>query len=262
MAIVTFLSDFGLSDQYVAAVKAKILSVNPNITIVDITHQISTCDISHAAYTLQSVFREFPKGTVHIVAVSPSGIHTKKYIAIKLEDHFFVGEDSGLFGIISKQAPIAMVDINKLNPIESTFDAKDILAPIAAKLASGGNIYEMGVELENINGFTPTIAKIEKPQIAGNIVHIDHYGNLITNIFKNEFEHIHKINKACPFEISFRKEKFTKFHQKVGEVGEGECFAFFNSDNRLEIGINQGNGSQLLGLRMNNQVFINFKLEG
>jgi len=260
MAIVTFLSDFGLSDHYVAAVKASILSINPNVTIIDITHQIPSCDLKHAANCLESVFGDFPKGTVHLCAISPSGIHKKKYIAIKLEEHYFVGEDSGLFGELSSQSPTAMVGINELNPIETTFDAKDILAPIASKLASGGNIYDMGNNLDAIFKFTPTSAKCEKKQIAGNILHVDHYGNLITNIMKEDFENILKINKGCPFEVNFKREKFSRLHKNTGEVGSGECFVYFNADQRLEIGINQGNGSQLLGLRVSDQVFIDFKI--
>lgn len=261
MAIVTFLSDFGLSDHYAAAVKAKILSINQSISIVDISHLIPTCDIKHAAYSLESVFREFPKGTVHLCAVSSSGVHKKKYIAIKLEEHFFVGENSGLFGEISNQIPTAIIDINDVNPIQTTFDARDIMAPIAAKLASGGNIHEMGSNLDAMFSYTKTNAKADKKQIAGNIIHVDHYGNLITNILKQDFDNILRINKECPFEVNFRREKFSKLHQHAGEVGAGECFVYFNVGGKLEIGINQGNGSELLGLRVDDQVFIDFKFE-
>lgn len=260
MSIVTFLSDFGMSDHYVAAVKARILSINPNITIVDITHQIPVCNLKHAANCLKSVFREFPKRTVHLCAVSSFEISEKKHIVIKLEDHYFVGENSGLFGEVSKQSPTDIVSINDINPIESTFDAKDILAPAAAKLASGSNINEMGNNLDSIFNFTSTSAKVNKKQIAGNIVHVDYYGNLITNILKEDFEFILETNKQCPFEVNFRRKKFFKLYKSAGEVKSGECFVYFNSNNRLEIGINQGNGSRLLGLQVDDQVFINFNI--
>ena len=105
MAIVTLLTDSGESDFYVAAIKAKILGTNPGLTIVDISHQIASCDIAHAAFVLRSVFRDFPKGTVHLVGVDAGGGRTDTMVAVQLEDHFFIGADNGIFGLISDKAP-------------------------------------------------------------------------------------------------------------------------------------------------------------
>ncbi len=261
MAIVTFISDFGTSDHYVGAVKAAILGVNPNINIVDISHEIKVCDIGHAAYVLGEVFRDFPKGTIHLVAVAESGISSAKMIAMMLEDHYFIGYDNGIMSLISQQNSTAIVDINSINPKKTSFPAKEIFAPAAAGLASGKSIYDMGVTLPEITRRTPTIAKATKKQISGNIIRVDHYGNLITNIRKEDFDNIMKINGNCPFEISFRKEKLKELHKSASDVTAGECFAYFNTKGRLEIGINQGNGSHLLGLKRDNQVFIDFLLE-
>src|ERR1043165_9479819 len=104
MAIVTLLTDSGETDHYVAAIKAKILSVNPGLTIADISHKILPCDIGHGAFVLKSVFNDFPKGTVHLVAVDSIGNPDTSSIAIQLEDHFFIGSDNGLFGLICEKA--------------------------------------------------------------------------------------------------------------------------------------------------------------
>src|SRR3954464_15720420 len=101
MAIITLLTDSGESDHYVAAIKAKIINVNPGIRIIDISHNIKPGDIGHAAYVLRSVFKEFPKGTVHMVGVDATGNRGDSFVALQLEDHFFVGPDNGFFGLLS-----------------------------------------------------------------------------------------------------------------------------------------------------------------
>lgn len=257
MAIVTFISDFGLSDHYVAAVKASLLSTQPDLTIVDISHQIEVGDVGHAAHTLSSVFRDFPPGTVHLVAVSDSNARRPRSIAIELEGHYFVGEDSGIFTLLSEQPPTQMVELS----IEvNTFGAKQVFGPIAAKIAAGSQLEEVGQPITAIKRFMLSHSKATKQQIAGNITRIDHYGNLITNIMKQDFEAIMKINNFCPYEVNFRREKIGIIHDNYFDVGPGECFVIFDSTGRLQIGVLQGNGSQLLGLLVNDQVFIDFKL--
>lgn len=257
MAIVTFLSDFGRSDHYVAAVKASILREFPEANIVDLSHEIGVGDMGHAAHTLASVFRDFPPGTVHLVGVSNSNARRPRCIAIELEGHYFVGEDSGMFMLLSEQQPTEMVD---LGGEVNTFSAKHTLGPVAGKLASGQALMEVGQAITAIQRFTQTRSKATKQQIAGNIVRVDHYGNLITNILKFDFEAIMKINNYCPYEINFRREKIGIIHDNYFDVAQGECFVVFNSTGQLMIGVLQGNGSQLLGLHISDQVFIDFKL--
>jgi S-adenosyl-L-methionine hydrolase (adenosine-forming) len=111
MAIITFLSDFGWRDHYVATVKAKILSVIPNVTIVDISHEIEPFNIPHTAYVLGSVFRDFPQGTVHLVAVNSPSKMEERFVALKLEEHYFVGPDNGIFSLLSDRNPSIIVEL-------------------------------------------------------------------------------------------------------------------------------------------------------
>ncbi|WP_422360151.1 SAM hydrolase/SAM-dependent halogenase family protein [Reichenbachiella sp.] len=261
MAIVTFLSDFGQSDHYVAAVKASILKENPNINIVDISHQIAVGDVGHAAFVLDAVFRDFPEGTVHLFAVSNTTKRIVKNVAVKLENHIFIGEDSGLISLLSDERPAAVVDINGVKPVRSPFIAKTLFGPLAGKVASGKDIQDFGKRLEDIERLMPSRAKATKKQIAGNVIRIDHYGNLITNIMKTDFDAIWKINDNFPYVINFRREKVLQLHNHYSDVTSGECFVLFNSMGRLQIGINQGRGSELLGLMIGDQVFIDFTLE-
>ncbi len=257
MALITFTSDFGKEDHYAAAVKAGILKVNPNIQIIDISHEVEPFNLSHGGYVIKSVFREFPKGTVHLAAID-TFMRQWGSIAIKLEEHFFVGPDNGVLSLISNEKPSAVIDINKLNPIQSTFLAKDLYAVVAANLASGKSIQDLGPKKEDWVQLLDRQIKSTKSLIAGNVIRVDTYGNLITNIPHQEFENVLKLNKTGGFEISLGREKVTQIHNSYHNVEPGECFCLFNSLGLLEVGINSGSASNLLGLTFDSPINIHF----
>jgi S-adenosylmethionine hydrolase len=256
MAIVTLLTDSGESDHYVAAIKAKILSTNPGIRLVDISHQIQPGDIAHAAFVLRSVFREFPKGTTHLVGIHSTGQRDDAFLALQLEDHFFVGTDNGLFGLISEKTQQNLVELNTINTVQSTFPEKDIFAPAAAKLASGMNIVDLGKPMSSFKKMIDRQVKATKKQIAGHVIQVDNFGNLITNIPKEAFD---VLSKDKAFTIQFGGEKFKRIHTQYNQADEGECFLLFNSLGFLEIGIYKGHASELLGLAYGSMVNIIFE---
>lgn len=256
MPIITLLTDSGESDHYVAAIKAKIISTNPGIGIIDISHAIKLCDIGHAAFVLRSVFREFPKGTVHLVGVDATGNRGDAAIAMQLEDHFFVGSDNGLFGLISDKSHQYLVELNSINTITTTFPERDVLAPAAAKLASGVSITDLGKPLASFKRMIDRQVKATKKQITGQVIHVDGAGNLITNIPKQAFDILSR-DKA--YTIQFGGEKFRRIHTQYHQAEQGECFILFNSLDLLEIGIFKGNASELLGLSYDSMVNIIFE---
>lgn len=255
MAIVTLLTDSGESDHYVAAIRARIISVNPAVRIEDITHQVSAGDIAHAAFVLRSVFREFPAGSVHLVGVDAIGTPDNPYIAIQLEDHYFVGCDNGLFSLLSEQPPQQIVQLESLDQVHTTFPERDVFAPAAAKLASETPITNLGKPLSAINRLLDRQVKATKKQITGTVIRVDGMGNLITNIPKSAFD---ILSKGKSFTIQFGGEKFRRIHQQYNQADQGECFILFNSLNLLEIGIYKGNASELLGLEYDSTVNITF----
>lgn len=258
MAVITFLSDFGTKDHYVAAVKAAILSVNPGLQVVDITHEVASCNLAEASYLLESVFRDFPKGTVHLVAVNSTGKREDKPVAVKLEDHFFVGPDNGIFSLISTQKPTAIVTLDLVNKKKTTFPARNIYAQAASYLASGKSIHDLGQGIQELNSLIKKKGKTTKKQITGHVIHIDFYGNLITNISKADFDTIMELNQQKGFEISFGRERSTEIHESYFSVEGGEVFFLFNQSGLLEIGINNGHASDLLGLHYDSPITINF----
>jgi S-adenosylmethionine hydrolase len=256
MAIITLLTDSGESDHYAAAIKARILSTNPGLTVVDISHKINPCDIAHGAYVLKSVFRDFPKGTVHLVAVDAAGNRGDAHIALQLEDHFFVGADNGLLGLISDKMQQNLVELNAINTINTSFAEKDILAPAAARLASGVSISTLGKPMSSFRKMTDRHVKATKKQILGHIIRVDSFGNLITNIEKETFD---ILSKGKVYTIQFGGEKVRRIHSNYYQAEQGDCFVVFNSLSLLEIGIYKGNASELLGLSYDSSVNIIFE---
>jgi S-adenosyl-L-methionine hydrolase (adenosine-forming) len=254
MALVTFLSDFGDKDYYVPAVKAKMLSINPQLNIIDISHSIAPFDLEHAAFVLRSTYREFPKGTVHLVGINTTGTMNTGYIGIKLEDHIFVGPNNGILSLLADYDPGIIVQFADIHVKDSTFPTRDILAPIAAKVASGAAIHDFGGPSHQFRKLISRQAKATKEQIIGHVIRIDCYGNLITNIRKDIFE---KLNPG-KFTIQFGRETIDQLQTGYDQVEAGDPYGFFNSMDLLEIGINHGHGGNLLGLKQDSVVYITF----
>lgn len=255
MAIVTFMSDSGMSDHYVSAVKAKILSVNPGLRIFDITHDIEPFNIAHAAYILKSVFKDFPMGTVHLIAVNSHGERNNRYLASKIEDHVFLGADNGLLSLICEKDPSMVAELFRNDDVYTTFPEKNILAKAAAMLASGSGMNDVGAYTNDYIRKIDRKFRATKKQISGNVIRVDHFGNLVTNIEEEVFNILWKDRK---FVVQFGREKAESINKSYNEIDDGDCFVIFNDLGLLEIGINKGNASRLLGLKYDSQVSIIF----
>lgn len=252
------MSDYGLEDHYVAATKGTLLSLNHQLTIVDISHEINLSDISHGGYVLRNVFKKFPTGTVHFVAMNSSRGLKNRWIGMTLEGHHFIGTDSGIFSIISSENPTLVVEICPITPENNCLKK---VGQAVKTLAMGGDLKHIGKIITDHLQLIDRTAKITKKGIVGHVIHIDHYGNLITNIQYKDFLEIQKINGNSPYQIQVGREIFDRLHKGYNEVESGECFVFFNSEKVLQIGINMGRASELLGIRMDANVYINFNFQ-
>jgi S-adenosylmethionine hydrolase len=257
MGIITFTSDFGTKDHYVAAVKAKIYSFNPNIKVEDISHSIQPHDIGHGAHVLGSVFRDFPVGTVHLVAINAQSHVKEKLIALKLEEHFFVGEDNGFFSLLTEKKPTAICELPYDPNNGDTFPEKTILARAAVSLASGSSVYDLGKQLLETKIFKHRAPLFSDKVIECHVKHIDTYGNLITNLTKELFNATMGIEKFAYLQI--RRERIEKIVKSYKDAFPGEAVAFFNSNNWLQININFGNASELLGMAVGDPIYIYFR---
>lgn len=253
MAIITLTSDFGHRDAYVAILKATLLTLDANLTIIDVSHDIDAANIAHGAFLIGSAFANFPKKTVHIVAVDSLGTAENKFIAVELDNHYFIGADNGLLSLISEFEPGKIVLISTGE--KTSFPAKDIMAATAVKLANGATLDDVGTDYTDMKKFLKRSVKANKQEIVGNVAHIDHFGNLITNIQKRDFDILSKEKK---YTIGIGKEYITQLNCSPSEVEAGDCFVLFNHMGLLEIGIKNGRASQLLGLEYDSSVWIKF----
>lgn len=254
MALITFMSDSGDVDHYVAAVKAKIFSLSPNAQVVDISHHIKPFDIAHAAFVLQAVYKDFPVGSVHIIGINTQDSRSVKHVAVKMGDHYFVGPDNGVIALLAEEAQKVVVQLP--GDTKSTFPEKDLYANAATFLANEKSIYELGVELDGLSQVIPRQLKVTDDRLVGNVIHIDHYGNVITNITKSVFE---ATRAERNYEITFGREKEDRLSRSYFDKEEGDCIIFFNASGFMEIAINKGNAAQLLGLRMDRPIIISFR---
>lgn len=255
MALVTFTSDFGHGDHYVAAVKGALLSQEPTLNIVDISHAIKPFDIAHMAFVVGAVFKEFPQGTVHLLGGNVGQANRGSYLAAKIEDHFFVAPNNGILSILSTKAPAVVVE---LSPIEgsTTFPQLYEVIDSVIKLTKEIELNELGKEITDYTQLMLRQPRATRKEIAGHVVHVDRYGNLITNIKKQDFD---ILSKDKNYKIVFGRNKTNQVHANYHDVDAGEVVFVFNSLNVLEVAINQGNASSLLGLNYDSPIVIQFE---
>ncbi len=250
MRLITFTSDFGLSDHYVAFTKARILKECPEAQIIDISHQIKPFDLAHMSHVIQSTFREFPDGTIHLIGNENIQKGTS-FIIANIEDHIFVSPNSGVLSLISEKQPTWVYEIDM-------YDAKGFkkLPEVAAKLAKGEQAASFGSHCNNFVEFMARKARATKKEIAGHVIHVDHFGNLITNIEKTDFD---ILSRDRSYRITFGRDSVRRVNTNISDVDPGEVFFMFNANNKLMLGMNQGHGAQLLGLEYDSPIIIHFE---
>jgi S-adenosyl-L-methionine hydrolase (adenosine-forming) len=253
--IVTLTTDFGQAGSYAGAVKGVLLGINPQIKIVDITHEISPFNILEGALLLNSFYQFFPRGTIHLVVVDPGVGGKRKGILIRTDNYFFVGPDNGIFSFIYDQEKIREI-INLTNSEyflgkpSSTFHARDIFAPVSAYLSLGVKLGEFGRATQDCHKFRLPLPVQTKDQIKGQVIFIDRFGNLITNISSDLIRGRKKVK------ISIKNKKINHLCQYYEEEKEGKLLALFGSSNFLEIAVNQGNAQRLLKAKTGDKVKI------
>ncbi len=256
MPIITLTSDWGFKDHYLGAVKGTILTKIPEATIIDITHSIPSFEIEQAAFIIKNSYRNFPEGTIHIIGINTEESDKMPHTAIEMDKHFFIGTDNGIFSLIFDKPPDKIVELNI--PQDSnffTFSTRDRFINAAAHLAEGKAIEELGDVKENIIEKILLKPVIDKNVIKGHVIYIDSYENIITNIREPFFREIAAGRK---FSILFRTYEIKKISSSYTDVPVGEILALFDSNNHLEIAMNQGNAAGLLGLGYKDLVRIEF----
>ncbi len=258
MAIITLTTDLGYKDFYQAALKGSILSQFPNANIVDISHDISAFNVPQAAFILKNAFHYFPKGTVHLIGIDSVFNEKTRYLALKYRDHYFVGSDNGIFSLLFDEEPSEIVELNIMQDLRYLhFPLSDIFPKAASHLAKGGKLKDIGIPVSGVEEKMTLQPVIERDIIRGSVIYIDSFQNIITNITKELFTNV-QLNRE--FTLYFkRNESISSLSWHYNEVPEGEKLCLFGISNHLEIAINKGNASGLLGLHLGDIVRIEFQ---
>jgi S-adenosylmethionine hydrolase len=247
--IITLTTDFGLYDPYVAIMKGVILSINPGTRIVDVTHQVPPGALLHVASVIQDTIKYFPHGTINVVVVDPGVGGQRRPIAIKTEHYFFIGPDNGIFwSIIEEDKSSVIIHLEEkkyfLSPVSNTFHGRDIFAPVAAYISRGIDIRKMGPVIKDPVTFSFPRPKIEGNTLCGEIIRVDNFGNLITNIHRTDMDAF--LRSSTP-SISIGDLRIKGMRHVYTDVSRGEPLALYGSMKRLEIAVCGGSASDFLG---------------
>jgi S-adenosyl-L-methionine hydrolase (adenosine-forming) len=276
-SLITLTSDLGNRDFYLAALKGAIFKINPEARIIDLSIEILTFNIIEAAYQVRSALKDFPEKTIHLITIEDefyidfSAPEKNKVPCVMLfKQQYFVANNNGVFSLILEdEQPEGFWEINAdLSPENvSIFTSKEIMAPFAAKLSLGAEINTIATRIGEPLKAQEILPTISENELFGHVIHVDDYGNLITNISRKMFD---EIGNGEPFTIFLRKNEYHIESIKVSymDVPVGLTVAIFNGNNQLEIAVRNGftkttkGASSLLGLKTMSPVRIEFTPRG
>jgi len=248
--LITLLTDFGTADYFVGAMKGVILSTCPSANIVDITHEVPPQDIQCAAFILLAAYKSFPVGTIHVAVVDPGVGSTRRGIVGKCAKQIFVGPDNGIFNyVFEREAPAEVFQIQNeqffRRPVSPTFHGRDIFAPVAAALANGVVATQLGLEISDWVQLEPLAPVRQEGTIEGRILHIDRFGNCITNLKDADVTEEMKANGALLIN-GRRIGSFRKFFAEKETTNDGGLFAITGSAGFLEIAAQNVSAAEIL----------------
>jgi S-adenosylmethionine hydrolase len=255
--MITLTTDFGEADYFVPAMKGSIYTINPNVQIIDISHYIPPHDVYAAAFTLMCCYRDFPKLTLHVVTVDPGVGSQRRPILVMTDDYNFVGPDNGVFSYIYQ-----LEHVNRIvhlttehyfrTPISNTFHGRDVFGPIAAYVAKGVDWKAMGDEISEPYQFnTPAPVSLSAKQIRGNVIHIDRFGNIITNITSKELTG-EMARAGARIRIGEHEAKRLLTH--YAEADPNELFGYFGSAGFLELAVSRQQAARVVDARRGMEV--------
>eukprot|EP00923_Selenidium_pygospionis_P006351 GHVN01010951.1.p1 GENE.GHVN01010951.1~~GHVN01010951.1.p1 ORF type:complete len:287 (-),score=8.89 GHVN01010951.1:60-920(-) len=255
--IISLITDFGLIDPYVGQMKGAILSKNPRAQLVDLSHAIPRQDIIGAAIVLHSSYAFFPVGTVHLIVVDPGVGSQRRMLAAEGDEQIFVAPDNGILSLLLRDQIINRVysiEETKLfaDTVSATFHGRDIMGPVAAALAGGMDVDAVGSEIspDSCVCLNLPVASVSEKTITGQVLQIDHFGNIRTTIRSTDLEHLKCLEQPlaspqrCQVQVN-EQLVIQSISATYAEAGPGELVALIDSAGYLEIAVNRGNAAEL-----------------
>jgi S-adenosyl-L-methionine hydrolase (adenosine-forming) len=249
--IITLTTDYGTNDHLVGTLKGVILKINPDVTIVDISHDVTPYDLLDGALTIGSSYSYFPPRTIHVVVVDPGVGTERRPLLVTGETQYFVAPDNGVLSLVYEREENilvrhANVEHYYLQPVSKTFHGRDIFAPVAAWLAKGAQASAMGEEITEYKKFAMPRPKPADGAAKGVVLRVDGFGNLITNFRPEDLPAAAIETGAVQFTVG--NHSINKLVDTFAKGVPGEPFAYIGSNGFIEIGINRGNASKSLGI--------------
>jgi len=261
MAIITLTTDWGTKDPFVAIVKGILLTHLRTANVVDISHDVSPFDYIEANYILKNSFPYFPKGTIHIIGMEDhfNEAHTNP-LCIKYDEHYFLGNDTGIFSLMFGKIEDDIVEIDITSLENKTFVVRDVLVKAAIHLAKGGHLDDLGERKNNLVARIIPDATYEHNSIRGFVTYVDSFGNLITNITKLLFD---KSREGRRFTIVLKTQSqyIKSISNSYNHAKENTMFAYFNSENNLEISMGMDKAAKMLNMRFGDSIRIEFDVD-
>lgn len=269
--LITLTTDFGTRDGFVGVMKGVILGINPNVTLVDITHDIEPQNIVQGAFVLANAVPYFPPDTIHLVVVDPGVGSTRRALAAQVGETFFVAPDNGVLSFVLRPfdfaqgkpsssavrpSSIHVVHLTNtayfLSRVSTTFHGRDIFAPVAGHLSRGVPLDALGARIEDWGQLPLERATRHDDRIIGRVVYIDRFGNAITNIGEEMLEGLER----APLVVRIGAHTLRGIRTTYADVSPGEPLALVSSSWHVEIAVRQGNAAQALGIRVGDVVSI------
>lgn len=239
-SIITLTTDFGLSDNYVGILKGVIAGLNNRVRLIDNRHDVPPYNIKSGCYSLETSYKFYPRGTIHLAVVDPGVGTTRKAILIETNDYYFIGPDNGLFSFLRRKEIKKIISLTNrkyfLKEISATFHARDIFAPIAGFLSLGISPDEFGPRIKEIERIKPNKIGKTKAGLTGDIIYIDSFGNIVTSFRPSNLP-------DGSYLIYLGSNKIGRLKKSYGSVKPGTPVAYINSFGYLEIAVNCGSAA-------------------
>jgi S-adenosylmethionine hydrolase len=252
-SVITLLTDFGVRDYFVASMKGVILNINPHAQIVDLSHEVTPHDIAGGAYVLKSCYRYFPDGTVHVAVVDPGVGSGRRPLLISTSRFFFIGPDNGLFTYVcEEESAVEVRHIQnrqyRLDSEGSTFDGRDLFSPAAAWLTKGQPVGSFGPLMKNYERLPVVAPGWDNHVMAGQIVYVDRFGNLISNLTRFQLTEVRGVAKRSALYIRLAGKTIEGLVDSYSDGAPGAPQALINSNGQLEVFVREGNAADMLGV--------------
>ena len=251
--VVTLTTDFGTSDHFVGVMKGVIININPDVELVDLCHNVNSYDVFDAAFTLAQSYRYFPSDTIHLVVIDPGVGTARRPILARTLEYKFVAPDNGVLSLIYEREETVEVrhitaDHYFLNPVSSTFHARDIFAPVVGWLSKGVEVDKFGDPITDYAKFaSPKPKQVSENLVKGVTIKVDKFGNLITNITPQDVPQLFSDNPP-PFKIVINSQEVTRLNLAYSMGKPSEIFAIVGSSGFLEICTNRGSAAKALNV--------------